>query len=165
MTEQTGMAVSIQELGPIIAQTVNAGGTVELTATGHSMLPLLLDRVSRVKLTAIREPKYGDVVLYRRDNGTYVLHRIVKCCADGTYTMCGDAQTALEPKLRRDQMIAVVQSFARRRRWRDCRAVTYQLWWRIHVADRPFRHLWKRGISFLKRISARISSLNRAERL
>lgn len=152
MRKELCVNVSMQELAPIIVQTVNAGGTAELTVTGRSMLPLLLDRVSRVKLTAITEPKYGDIVLYRRDNGTYVLHRIVKCCEDGTYTMCGDGQTVLEPRLRRDQMIAVVQSFARHDKWRSCENPLYKLWWRIHVADRPLRHLWKRGINFLKRI-------------
>ena len=152
MEQSVSRNVSIQELGPIIAQTVNAGGTAELTVTGRSMLPLLLDRVSRVKLKAITEPHFGDMVLYRRDSGTYVLHRLIRCNADGTYTMCGDGQTVLEPGLRRDQMIAVVRSFARRSKWRDCEDTLYDLWWRIHAADRPLRHLWKRGLSFLKRI-------------
>ena len=143
----------MQELAPIIAQTVSSGGIAELTVTGRSMLPLLLDRVSRVKLAAINEPKRGDMVLYRRSNGTYVLHRIIRCDPDGTYTMCGDGQTALEPCLRRDQMIAVVQSFARHSKWCGCKNPLYKLWWRVRVADRPIRHLWKRGISFIKRIS------------
>ena len=152
MEQSVSRNVSIQELGPIIAQTVRSGGTAELTVTGRSMLPLLLDRVSRVKLTAISEPRYGDMVLYRRDSGTYVLHRLIRCNADGTYTMCGDGQTVPEPGLRRDQMIAVVRSFARRGKWRDCEDTLYTLWWHIHAADRPIRHLWKRGLSFLKRI-------------
>ena len=152
MTEAVRKAVSIQQLGPIIAETVQKGGTAELTVTGRSMLPLLLDRVSRVKLTAIGEARYGDVVLYRRDNGAYILHRIVKCCEDGTYTMCGDGQTAPEPGLRREQLIAVMDSFARRKRWRTCKSPLYRLWWRVHVADRPLRQLWKRGVNYLKRV-------------
>ena len=123
-----------------------------MTVTGRSMLPLLLDRVSHVRLTAVTEPQVGDMVLYRRDTGAYVLHRIVKCCADGTYTMCGDGQTVTEPGLRREQMIAVVEAFARREKWRGCDEVPYRLWWRLHVSDRPLRHLWHRGIRFLKRI-------------
>ena len=152
MNESSSRSVSIQELGPVIAQTVNAGGTAELTVTGRSMLPLLLDRVSRVKLKAITEPRFGDMIFYRRDSGTYVLHRLISCDPDGTYTMCGDGQTVLEPRLRRNQMIALVHSFARHNKWRDCDAPVYNLWWRIHVADRPLRHLWKRGVRFLKRI-------------
>lgn len=151
MTDVHSVNVSIQELGPIIAQTVKAGGTAELTVTGRSMRPLLLDRVSCVRLTDIGTPKIGDVVLYRRDNRQYVLHRIVKCCEDGTYTMCGDGQTEIEPGLHRAQMIAVVQSFARRRKWRNCDHVLYRLWWHLRIAHRPLRRFIRRGMRFLKR--------------
>lgn len=156
MTDAVSKSVSIQELGPIIAQSVAAGGTAELTVTGRSMLPLLLDRVSRVKLVAITEPVRGDIIFYRRDNGVYVLHRLLECCGDGTYTMCGDGQTALEPRLRREQLIACVESFARRGKWRSCDAPLYKLWWRIHVADRPIRSFYRRGINFLKNRIGRI---------
>ena len=151
MTQAVSRSVSVQELGPIIAQKVKAGGTVELTVTGRSMLPLLLDRVSRVKLKAISEPRYGDMIFYRRDSGTYVLHRVISCDPDGSYTMCGDGQTVPEPGLRREQMIAVVQSFARREKWRDCENTLYKLWWHIHVADRPCRRFLSRALGFLKR--------------
>ena len=53
------------------------------------------------------------MVLYRRQNGAYVLHRIAAIGADGTYMMCGDAQTVLEPGIRREQLLAVVTDFAR----------------------------------------------------
>ena len=151
MNESSSRSVSIQELGPVIAQTVNAGGTAELTVTGRSMLPLLLDRVSRVKLKAITEPRFGDMIFYRRDSGTYVLHRLISCDPDGTYTMCGDGQTVPEPGLRREQMIAAVQSFARRGKWRDCEDTLYRLWWHIHVADRPCRRFAARAAAFLRR--------------
>ena len=151
MTEKTSKTVSIQDLAPLIVQKVNAGGRAEITVTGRSMLPLLLDRVSRVRFRAIGEPKRGDMVLYRRTNGTYVLHRIVRCESDGTYTMCGDGQTLLEPGLRREQLLAQVEAFARRRRWRSIKAPVYNLWWRIHLADRPLRRFWQRGIGYLRR--------------
>ena len=106
MTAKTVRSVSMQELAPAIVQAIQTGGSAELTVTGRSMTPFLRDRVSRVRLTAISQPKRGDVVLYRRQNGEYVLHRIAACCGDGTYVMCGDAQTVLEPSIRRDQLIA-----------------------------------------------------------
>lgn len=151
MTASASRSVSMQELGPLIVRTVDAGGTAELTVTGRSMLPLLLDRVSRVKLAPISEPRRGDMILYRRDNGRYVLHRLIHCESDGTYTFCGDGQTDLEPGLRREQLLAVVQSFARREKWRNCNNALYGLWWRIHVADRPLRRFLRRGVGFLRR--------------
>ena len=144
MTAKTVRSVSMQELAPAIVQTIRSGGSAELTVTGRSMMPLLRDRVSRVRLCAISRPKRGDMVLYRRQNGAYVLHRIAACCADGTYTMCGDAQTVLEPSIRRDQLIAVVTAFARGKKWCGCDDFGYRLWWTIRLADRPLRHIWMR---------------------
>ena len=80
MTAKTVRSVSMQELAPAIVQAIQTGGSAELTVTGRSMTPFLRDRVSRVRLTAISQPKRGDVVLYRRQNGGYVLHRIAACC-------------------------------------------------------------------------------------
>lgn len=144
MTAKTVRSVSMQELAPAIVQAIQTGGSAELTVTGRSMMPFLRDRVSRVRLTAISQPKRGDVVLYRRQNGGYVLHRIAACCGDGTYVMCGDAQTVLEPSIRRDQLIAVMTAFARGERWRGCDDPAYRLWWRLRLADRRLRHLWLR---------------------
>lgn len=151
MTDAVSRAVSMQELGPIIARTVKSGGTAEMTVTGSSMMPLLLDRVSRVKLVAVSEPMLGDIVLYRRDNGSYVLHRIVAYAPDGTYTMCGDGQTQTEPGLRREQMIASVASFARRKKWRNVDVALHNIWWHVRIADRPLRRFIQRGIGFVKR--------------
>ena len=126
MTAKTVRSVSMQELAPAIVQAIQTGGSAELTVTGRSMTPFLQDRVSRVRLTAISQPKRGDVVLYRRQNGGYVLHRI------------------LEPSIRRDQLIAVMTAFARGEKWRGCDDPAYRLWWRLRLADRRLRHLWLR---------------------
>ena len=45
----------------------------------------------------------GDVVLYRRENGMLVLHRIYKIGQDGLYLL-GDHQTAIEGPVRREQV-------------------------------------------------------------
>lgn len=151
MMPNASVTVSMQDLAPLLVQKVSAGGTAEITVTGNSMRPLLLDRTSRVRLRAVIQPKRGDMILYRRANGTYVLHRLVKCEPDGTYTMCGDAQTSLEKGLRREQLLAEVESFARHKGWRSVNSPLYRLWWNIHLADRPLRRFWLRGTGYLRR--------------
>lgn len=133
--------VSIQELAPLILEAVSSGQSVKLTVPGKSMTPTLIDRVSQVRLEALSMPKRGDMVLYRRNNGQYILHRIVKCAKDGTFVLCGDSQYRLESGIRRDQLIAVVTAFKRRGDWISCTNVLYQLWWRICVSMRGWRHL------------------------
>ena len=141
MQASDGKTVSMQDLAPFIEKKILAGGSVELTVPGNSMRPTLLDRVSKVRLTAIKVPKCGDMVLYGRDNGTFVLHRIVKMCPDGSSVFCGDAQYQLEKGIHREQLIAVVYEFSRSEKWISCDNLIYQCWWRFCVHMRGWRHI------------------------
>jgi len=143
--------ISITSLAPILAETVASGRSAEITVTGHSMDPLLIDRKSRVRLTAPGEPKRGDMVFYKRDDGKYVLHRVVRREADGTYTICGDAQYILERGIRPDQIFARVEAFARREKWISCDALLYRVWWNLRLIDRPIRSFVIHGWRWVKR--------------
>ena len=58
-----------------------------LVVTGNSMLPFLVHKRDTVYLTKIKKPlKVGDMVLYQRLNGEYILHRICRI-KDKTYCM------------------------------------------------------------------------------
>lgn len=77
-----------------------------LVVTGTSMTPFLIPRRDTVFLSRVDRPlRRGDVVLYRRNSGSYVLHRIYRISPQGM-TMIGDGQTALEPGIRQEQVIA-----------------------------------------------------------
>lgn len=132
--------VSMAELSPILLEILASGGTAELTTTGSSMRPMLLHRVSKVRLAPPRRPEKGDLPLYRRDDGTYVIHRVV-ACGENTFTLCGDHQWRLEPGIRQDQILAVVTDFCRRSRWISCAAPGYRIYWKFWVAIRPLRRL------------------------
>ena len=85
-----------------------------LVISGYSMTPFLLHGRDTVYLSRLeRQPKRGDMLLYRRDSGAYILHRVVRV-ENGVCTMVGDAQTLLEPGIRRDQIIAIVTAADRK---------------------------------------------------
>lgn len=151
MTDVQLRYVSMTELTPLIAEILSHDGTVELTVTGNSMRPMLFDRRSRVRLAAANAPRRGDIALYRRDSGAYVLHRIL-AEREGSYICCGDAQWVLEPGIRRDQIVAVVTHFARKERWTSCDSFWYGLYWRFWVAVRPLRRLVYGGVRRMKRV-------------
>jgi hypothetical protein len=73
------------------------------------MYPFLRHGLDAVSLAPVElhALKSGDVVLVKRDNGQYVLHRMVKRCLDSVLIL-GDAQQDIEGPLRLDQVIAVV---------------------------------------------------------
>ncbi len=80
----------------MICDLLKAGETASIPVSGSSMTPFLHNG-DTVFLQAPEKPlKKGDIVLYTRPTGQYVLHRIVRRRADGSFLVAGDAQTALE---------------------------------------------------------------------
>lgn len=91
---------------------MDCGGRASLTVTGVSMLPMLRDRLDSVELVEVTGTlKKGDVILYRRGNGRFVLHRIVRAGAKN-FICCGDNQWEPE-SVARGQVLAVVSRFTR----------------------------------------------------
>lgn len=91
----------------IIMYKLSAGERVVLAVTGKSMLPFLEEGRDSVILGKLQKrPKRGDIVLYRRKSGAYVLHRVVKR-KDNIYWFSGDAQRKIEGPVSEDSLIAV----------------------------------------------------------
>ncbi len=130
----------MESLVPVLLETLHEGKTAELITTGTSMQPMLLHRISRVRLTAPGELKRGDVILYRRTDGHYVLHRVVQV-TDAHIVCCGDDQWHLEKGLQPGQILARVSAFARRDKWTGCESIGYGIYWRFWLLIRPLRHL------------------------
>lgn len=99
---------SLAEMEPVIRKVLAEGGTFRFYPKGTSMEPMIHQGQDQVFLAPIpKKLKKYQIVLYKRDNDAFVLHRIVKVCKD-SYTMRGDNQFVLEPGIRRDQMIGIV---------------------------------------------------------
>ena len=94
----------------IIEEVLDSGGEFLLSPKGTSMLPLLVQGKDRVVLKKYGEktPQKYDIAFYRRENGAFVLHRIMKISADGSLVMCGDNQTVLEKDILPTQLIGYV---------------------------------------------------------
>lgn len=114
------------------------------------MMPMLRQGRDTVLLSPVPERlrKY-DIPFYRRDNGQFVLHRIV--AVGENYTCIGDNQFELEPNVRADQMIAVVTAFTRDGKEIPMTNWFYQCYCRFWHYSRPIRHLWRRSLNWLRR--------------
>lgn len=101
-----------EELIPPLLELMEETVAVPLVITGSSMTPFLVHGRDTVYLSKItRPPQKGDMILYRRNDGSFVLHRVYK--AGPTCTMVGDAQVLLEHGIRPDQMLARVSAVCR----------------------------------------------------
>lgn len=99
--------ITLDEIYPAIKETLLGGGTVELPITGTSMFPLLKAGRDTVIIKADSEYGIGDIIFYRRDDGHFVLHRIVGTDENG-FILCGDNQTQLEKNITDRHIIAKV---------------------------------------------------------
>ena len=141
----------LEELMPLIRESLAAGRSVRFSPRGVSMLPMLRQGRDTVRISPAPERlrKY-DIPLYQRKNGQYVLHRVVK--AGQTYTCAGDNQFVLEHGIAHDQVIGVVTAFCRDGREIPVDALGYRIYCRFWHGTRSLRRLWRRGRSWLGRI-------------
>lgn len=99
---------------PELLAVLDQAESVPLAVTGGSMTPFLAPGRDQVFLSKISRPlKRGDVILYRRDSGQYVLHRICRVRGEAL-SLVGDAQTIIEEGVRREQALALVTAVQRK---------------------------------------------------
>ena len=155
MSRQVHIA-PMDDLMPVFREQLAAGRSIRFAPKGISMLPMLRQGTDSVVLSPLPEKlKKYDIPLYQRDDGKYVLHRIVE--VGETYTCIGDNQFQKERGLRCDQMIAVVTAFSRGDREISIYGLGYRLYCRFWHYSRPIRY-------FAYRVKRRLSRIWRAKK-
>ena len=83
------------------------------TCVGTSMFPMLRSRQDLLIIERPKKPiqKY-DVLLYKRDSGKYILHRVLKK-RKNEYVLCGDHQWRREYGVKDQQVIGVLTAFVK----------------------------------------------------
>lgn len=95
-------------------EELNLHGSFTFTNTGTSMMPLLREHRDLFvieKKTEERCKKY-DAVLFKRANGQYVLHRILKVRTND-YVLCGDHLFRREYGIAENQILGVMTKVIR----------------------------------------------------
>lgn len=112
--------IPMEQLGPLLEEQL-AHGFARLPVTGSSMLPMLREGRDMVRLVRADGPlDRGEVLLYRRESGQYVLHRLIRMEDEKTCLCCGDNQWEKE-LVPLERVIARAESFSRRGSWVDTR--------------------------------------------
>lgn len=131
--------LTFDEAMPLINEKLKNNAQVSFTPRGISMRPMLIGGRSEVTISKVKAPlKKNDVVLYRRKNGSYVLHRIIGT-DNGEFQMCGDNQTTPETGVLQTDIIGVLTEFKRKKRNIAADSFLYKLYGRIWVHLMPFR--------------------------
>ena len=119
---------------------VQEGKEVSVRISGGSMSPFLAGLRDTILISPITRPlKRGDMALFQRISGQYVMHRIRyvrKEKGQEQYYFIGDAQIQTEGPIERDQICGVITAVQRKGKWLK----QGSFWWEF------FRIVWLRMI-------------------
>lgn len=137
--------VTMQELLPFIEEALNNDKTFIIPITGTSMRPLLIAGRDTVTLKKCNTTlKKGDLPLYRRKDGAFVLHRVVGFTENGNYIMCGDNQFLKEKGIAHNQIIGVVTEITRNSKTFSVESKKYQRYVKFGLSILNIRYPYKR---------------------
>ena len=141
---------NLSELYPLIAEGIKAGGTYRFYPKGKSMLPLIKEGADSVVLSSVDKIAEGDIVLYKRQNGMFVIHRVVKI--SDTVSMCGDNQFYIEKDILIEQILAKVSAIYKKDRLVKLDSQGYN----FYVKMLPLRRFWLKNLCRAKNMFKKI---------
>lgn len=120
------MISSMEQIYPFIKEALDQNKVAKINVFGHSMEPFIYDG-ENVTLEKTTKYKKNDIILYRRSNGQFVLHRIYKEKKAG-FVLLGDHQTFKEYPIQQEQIIAKVVSYERKGKVKYLKGFKYHLY-------------------------------------
>lgn len=136
MNTNNERVVANEELFPVLKELLDSGKDVSLNTKGSSMTPFIHEKDVLYVTPAPEVLKRGDMAVFQRLSGEYVMHRIryVRQGANGIkeYYFIGDAQNWTEGPIFREQIFGLVTAVKRRGKWTDKK---HFVWW-------FYRHVW-----------------------
>lgn len=144
---------STSEISASLEEIISEGGHFTLCVSGSSMNPFLVHGRDSVRLIKCRpqDLKKGRILLFKRNTGELILHRIKQVLSDGSLVMNGDAQFWCET-ISPLQAIAAVSEIECKGKVVSCKSLKYRtkifLWQLLF----PLRPLIFRAVNKLKRM-------------
>ena len=150
----------IETIVPLLIEEINAGKEVKIAVTGFSMYPLLRGGSDEVLLSKPENLKVLDVVFFKRDNGQYVLHRIIRKNGD-ILTIAGDNETKPEYPVYISDCIGKMTAFIRSGKLYSADKLSYRLYSRFWKLIFPFRRILVKAIRIAGKLRAKIRKAGR----
>lgn len=118
---------------PVLCDLLKQGKEVSLLITGNSMSPFLIHGRDEIRISPPDgQWKKGDMAFFRRKDGSYVMHRIVRVNAGGKCFLVGDGQVVIEGPIEPEQIFGKITAVKRKGQWIG----PGNFWWEF------FEHIW-----------------------
>lgn len=143
-----------------LEEYLKSNGEVTYTNMGVSMMPLLRQGkdVFTLRRKGTERCRVGDVVLFRRSSGRYVLHRVIEVRPED-YVIMGDNCYRKETGIRDEDILGVMTSFVRDGREHNIKEPVYRLYSFAVLHTLGARILLKTGRRWLARQWKHVASL------
>ena len=123
--------IHLSDYEELIREVLATGGEFRLYPHGTSMLPLIRQGIDSVALRSLdRPPRKFDILFYKRQDGSYILHR-VKEVTDKGLVLWGDNHTMLEYGITEENIIGYAARIFRGDKELDCQSLRYNLYLRL----------------------------------
>jgi hypothetical protein len=138
MNEMNQKMLDMRESGDDLLELLKTGAKIPLVVTGSSMMPFLRHKKDTVWLIRPEKLRRGQILFFRRRDGSLILHRIRRIFSDGTMLVNGDAQNWCE-KVWPEQAAAVVCAVTRNGKTRNADNILWKIRDLLWYPTRPVR--------------------------
>ncbi len=147
--------VSLSELYPAMRAMLDSGGEFLFYPDGASMLPTVRAGRDGVFLRRAESIRRGDILLFRRRDGSFVLHRLVKRKKDGSLVMRGDNQYIDEGGISPEAVEGKASAILRGEKRVSTSSLSFRFKSACRLSFYPMRKFFHRALGKLKRMLRR----------
>lgn len=132
---------------------IKTHGAYITTPTGKSMMPFIRGERDNVVIGEPKRPlKPMDVCLFKRQDGVFVLHRLIKVKEDG-YVFRGDGCYFRETGIRDDDIVGVMIGYFRNDKYVSAsKSKGFRFWSRVWRLSYPIRYALRIPVKLIRKI-------------
>ena len=138
-----------------VEREIRERGNFASTTKGVSMRPLFKTGRDMIIVSKVERPlKKYDIILYRGNDGEYILHRIIGIRKEH-YIVRGD-NNFFKERVTPDRIIGVLTSFNRKGKSGSPNSFFFKLYSRLWRYIYPLRYLFKKTKAFLSKLKRKL---------
>lgn len=137
--ENKTLKLPMEQLIQVVQLQLSEKGSASLAVTGNSMWPMLRHMRDQVLLAPAKTFKKGDIILYQRRNGQYILHRILR--KKKGYVICAGDNQCEKERVENSWVLAVVTDFYRKGKRYSVTQMGYRLYRWMWIMLFPVRKI------------------------
>ena len=121
MNDYSELNMSMSQLVDMLKSNKQTINQISVTVNGTSMEPFLHDGQDSVIFSYLpKKIRRGDILLFKRKNGSFAMHRVYSVNKNGSFSFLGDSQLIVEKDIPPENIILYVPTAVRNGKKINC---------------------------------------------